>query len=133
MPHQAPSELMQISSQAHGGPCLELYVQFACKGVFLPGSVGADEKRADWIGVKSEIRNSSFGCLGCEMQTEIDEFGLDPGAKCGMLAKSLSKLSVLKFEMRFFCIVTECEFPGISRPMFRTDFVRVLRSPAPSE
>jgi hypothetical protein len=55
---------------------------------------------ADRIGAKCEIHNLSFGRLGCEMRTEINKFGLDPGAKCEMFAKSPDELPVRKFEMR---------------------------------
>ena len=47
-----------------------------------------------------ENHDSSFGCLGCEVRTEINKFGLIPGAKCEMLVKSPGELSVRKFDMR---------------------------------
>ena len=53
-----------------------------------------------WSGAKCESHEPSFGCVGCEVRTEINKFGLDPGAKCEMLVKSPDELSVRKFEMR---------------------------------
>ena len=55
---------------------------------------------ADWSGAKCENHDSSFGCLGCEVRTDINKFGLIPGAKCEMLVESPDELSVRKFEMR---------------------------------
>ena len=59
---------------------------------------------ADWSGAKCENHDSSFGCLGCEVRTEINKFGLDAGAKCEMLVKSPDELSVRKFEMRLLLL-----------------------------
>ena len=52
------------------------------------------------IGAKCEINNSSFGCLGCEMRTEKNKSGSDPGAKCEMSAKNPDEPSVRNCEMR---------------------------------
>ena len=56
---------------------------------------------AVWSGAMCESHDPSFGCVGCEVRTEINKFGLDPGAKCEMLVKSPDDSQ---------CTSSRCEF-----------------------
>ena len=69
------------------------------------GRSGCRLINADWSGAKCKNHDSSFRCFGCEVRTQINKFGLDPGAKCEMLVKSPDELSVRKFEMRI-CLLS---------------------------
>ena len=85
----------------------ECVYAFCCyQGLIFPTSPGVGW--VEWVRInkcrleRCEVRKSwfDFGCLGCEVRTDINKFGLIPGAKCEMLVKSPDELSVRKFEMR---------------------------------
>ena len=69
---------------------------------------------------RCEVENhgSSFGCLGCEVRTEINKCGLTPGAKCEMFVKSPDELSVRKCEMRILLLSQRVIRSLVCEPIF---------------